>query len=485
MDAFLAGFEPKDCQEAMVMQRPAMHAAELIVDLVCQAPDATRYFVAVPSKKHGDARAVERARWAAFAKTVKRWKPAPSKLSATTPPGWDRPTYEFFHGFLAVVGIYQHGVWTFVPLRGSELGVAVAQTENEPVPRWPLAMAALLGDDPQAITAAKNDERRSMLEREEEGSLWVAIRDNLVQDMPARLKRIKYMPRDDARMYQLVMFALEQGRPLMAAAIFDAGTPLRLNNQPHSTLTHALELAAPCGMCSLEERKSRANAVMERLQAALEATTTQGMTDRQGRLALVAALQRDVDERVEKQFAAWKAQAGVESLRLDNKAKIDADPRLAFAQSIGSVELRAALGGQHVDAHQKNQAGENLLFFALSDAAFSALALALIDSRIDSVSANTSHGVTPLMLAAGNSSADVVQKLVDLHKNINAVSKTGDTALMYAASAGKAANVKVLLNAGADASLKDKRGDTALQMARQQGFAEVAAALSADSSKAR
>jgi Ankyrin repeats (3 copies) len=83
-------------------------------------------------------------------------------------------------------------------------------------------------------------------------------------------------------------------------------------------------------------------------------------------------------------------------------------------------------------------------------------------------SCSREDGVTPLMLAAGNSNFATLKVVIAKQNNINAATNTGATALMYAASAKLSSHVQLLLSKGANAKLKDNRGDTALSMARQQ-----------------
>ena len=85
--------------------------------------------------------------------------------------------------------------------------------------------------------------------------------------------------------------------------------------------------------------------------------------------------------------------------------------------------------------------------------------------------------VRPLMLAAGNASARVVQALLNCGADANSANKDGSTALMYAASAGRLENVNLLLQAGADRHLFNNKIQTALDMATQQGYSAVVRAL--------
>lgn len=85
--------------------------------------------------------------------------------------------------------------------------------------------------------------------------------------------------------------------------------------------------------------------------------------------------------------------------------------------------------------------------------------------------------VTPLMLAAGDDTAEVVKSQLAKGVDINAKNIYGTNALMYAALAGKSENIKLLLAAGARVDDQDDEGNTALSLARQQGHHEVVGLL--------
>jgi ankyrin repeat protein len=67
------------------------------------------------------------------------------------------------------------------------------------------------------------------------------------------------------------------------------------------------------------------------------------------------------------------------------------------------------------------------------------------------VNARTSNGTTPLMLAAASGSVDAVKALLDRHAEVNAVESTrGLNAAMFAAAGDRAAVVELLARSGAD-----------------------------------
>lgn len=80
-------------------------------------------------------------------------------------------------------------------------------------------------------------------------------------------------------------------------------------------------------------------------------------------------------------------------------------------------------------------------------------------------SAANQSGATPMLLAAMNGSAAILERLIRAGADPNApVSDTGDTALMIAARTGKADAVKVLLGQGANVNAKETWGGTTALM---------------------
>jgi Ankyrin repeats (3 copies) len=157
-----------------------------------------------------------------------------------------------------------------------------------------------------------------------------------------------------------------------------------------------------------------------------------------------------------------------------------AKPLAQFAISLGVSEKDAVSDSIVIDRNSTNLNGENLLFFSLQEERDAKLALELLAEGLDSNGVNNNYSVTPLMLAAGNSSIEVLRIILTRNQNhLNLQSTQGASALMYAASSGRAENVHALLNAGADKNLRDKSGTTAEEMARQQNFLRVADLIAA------
>lgn len=94
-------------------------------------------------------------------------------------------------------------------------------------------------------------------------------------------------------------------------------------------------------------------------------------------------------------------------------------------------------------------------------------------------SAANQSGATPMLLAAMNGNAAIIDRLIQAGADPNApLSQTGDTALMMAARTGKADAVKVLLDHGAKVNAKETwGGTTALMWAVSERHPEVASLL--------
>jgi len=88
---------------------------------------------------------------------------------------------------------------------------------------------------------------------------------------------------------------------------------------------------------------------------------------------------------------------------------------------------------------------------------------------------STKYGVTPLMLAAGNSDESILKAVLENMNpdQLNAINMEGSTALHYAALAGKLQNVKMLLKWGAKIDIANQAGNTPLRDAQVQGCAEI------------
>jgi len=84
----------------------------------------------------------------------------------------------------------------------------------------------------------------------------------------------------------------------------------------------------------------------------------------------------------------------------------------------------------------------------------SQIALMLINVGADVNFVRESDEQTPLQFAAGSSSLEVIQSLIDNGAEVDGPKGTSQTALMLAARANSAEHVEILLNNGADPNLK-------------------------------
>jgi uncharacterized protein len=95
------------------------------------------------------------------------------------------------------------------------------------------------------------------------------------------------------------------------------------------------------------------------------------------------------------------------------------------------------------------------------------------------VMAANNAGALPLMLAAVNGNAPMIERLVNAGADVNAtLTRSGDTALMIASRVGKVDAVRVLLDHGAQVNAKENwGGTTALMWAVSERHPEVAKLL--------
>ena len=100
----------------------------------------------------------------------------------------------------------------------------------------------------------------------------------------------------------------------------------------------------------------------------------------------------------------------------------------------------------------------------------------LLDAGADPSAANE-LGVTPLMLAATNRSAEMAALLLDAGADARAARPNGETALMHAARSGAAGVARELVAHGADVNAVTSRGFSPLMFAAAEGHAAVAGVL--------
>lgn len=183
--------------------------------------------------------------------------------------------------------------------------------------------------------------------------------------------------------------------------------------------------------------------------------------------------------------AARNRNSPIVELLAKNKADVNA------RDGDGFTPLDYAIGRNHVPTiemllkagarlDEPSGGGITPIVLALSDGRYYA-AKALLDHGADVNLASGAEGITPLMAAATQITAQTRQthvtqgpapialadELIKKGASLNAVSKHGVTALMIAAGHNNAPMIGLLLRAGADASLKSGEGKTALDIAQK------------------
>jgi len=152
---------------------------------------------------------------------------------------------------------------------------------------------------------------------------------------------------------------------------------------------------------------------------------------------------------------------------------VAADSPLADAVMRGEKDTVRTLLKQKVDVNAPQGDGSTALHWAAYRDDLDTAKL-LVAAGAD-VKAKTRVGdLTPLLVAAKNGSAVMIQLLLDAKSDVNYANDNGTTTLMLAASSGSADAVKLLLDRGANVNAKDiTNGQTALMFAAAQGRAEA------------
>lgn len=119
-----------------------------------------------------------------------------------------------------------------------------------------------------------------------------------------------------------------------------------------------------------------------------------------------------------------------------------------FSTIIGIVALGASLSVGAAGIHATVRAGD-----------VQAVA-GIIAADHGAVNARNELGSTPLHIAAGNPSPDIVKLLLDKGAAVNVKDNGGATPLHIAAFSGRKVNLELLLAKGADVNAKDKQGRT-------------------------
>jgi Ankyrin repeats (3 copies) len=197
----------------------------------------------------------------------------------------------------------------------------------------------------------------------------------------------------------------------------------------------------------------------------------------------LAGLPHDYDPSINKsssgQSESQVKEATVEPTTRADEPTTPSNPYAQFASSFGRSHGKPIYTSVTVDKQAKNPNGESLLFFFLKEERDANLALEWLNQNFSSDAISRDFEVTPLMLASGNSTPEVLRIILERNQNqIDFQTSQGATALMYAASAGRADNVRALLAAGANKNLRDRNGDDAEAMARQQSYFSIAQIIS-------
>ena len=183
------------------------------------------------------------------------------------------------------------------------------------------------------------------------------------------------------------------------------------------------------------------------------------------------------------------------------KLLIELGADVNLAKSDGTTPLIAAASRDHVpsikvllehgaDIEKPGPQGFRALPLAIADDNYEA-AKALIEAGAKVNEPSGAEGLTPLMVAAAQTAPaegamflpsstrpiDIAKSLIERGANVSAQSTKGVTALMIAATHNNPPMIGLLMESGADASLKDDQGQTATDVATRNGNIESAQAI--------
>ena len=173
-----------------------------------------------------------------------------------------------------------------------------------------------------------------------------------------------------------------------------------------------------------------------------------------------------------------------------NLAKSDGTTPLIAAASRDHVPSIKVLLAHGADIEKPGPQGFRALPLAIADDNYEA-AKALIEAGAKVNEPSGAEGLTPLMVAAAQTAPaegamflpsstrpiDIAKGLIERGANVNAQSTKGVTALMIAATHNNPPMIGLLMESGADASLKDDQGQTATDVAERNGNIESAQAI--------
>lgn len=152
--------------------------------------------------------------------------------------------------------------------------------------------------------------------------------------------------------------------------------------------------------------------------------------------------------------------------------------------------LKVLLKTKRIDVNETSKEGYTPLSLAIEEQRYKAAKL-LIEAGADIHQRISKEKLTPLMVAAAQTKAaegtyfvpgsvrpiDIDRMLIKRGADVNAQSTKGMTALMIAAARNNTPAVGLLLNSGADPDIKNKAGETALQIANMNDAESAAQAI--------
>ena len=223
--------------------------------------------------------------------------------------------------------------------------------------------------------------------------------------------------------------------------------------------------------------KENAEQVLAMLKAAAEGNVQelQRYTDDKARVNA-----RDGQRRTALMFASLNGQNDAARMLLSSGANVKLkDPRgfnaLDYAAGRGHSETVRLL----LQASGTKDEQNAMQYAQLMEASFAGDKNRLPQGKgnLSSVNDISPEDQTPLIVAAGNGSADLVQNLIERGADVNLRNSQRQTALHWAAWNNKPATLSALLAKGAKIDATDLGGNTALMFAAQNGNQEAVSLL--------
>ena len=168
-------------------------------------------------------------------------------------------------------------------------------------------------------------------------------------------------------------------------------------------------------------------------------------------------------------------------LDIDDPNAVDAtgiNTALRYALRMGHPKIATLLINNGADLNQANINGETALYWAIQagENQFVDLLTRLRQQRVElnTIVRNKYNDDTPLLLAARQGNATVVEILLRAGADPNIADRQQETALMKAACNGDLTVIELLLRAGAAVSLRNSSGKTAAEIAQSRGYTNLA-----------